>query len=508
MNVPVGCWICLGVGLILGMLTGHLNSRPLRVVGRLALMLGLALPWCRGIETHEFHVGGWLAAAAWWLGFGWTGTGRLASPAAQLRQTGDHGLTLAGLLLCATAHDWLTLLLAIEIVRLATRSAPATQAPRDEVSWRDWQHLCPLLSGLCLLCWTAATGAISFEEVAQVLNSESYLADLSHGLRPPLIPTAAALLTMFAVCGPLLWQASTGPLHGNDDAVATSVAHTTARQLAALLALQRAFTVTGPVVERSWLVGCLIVTGMAWCLACLTWFDRQRFDRAFSGLALFVWGSLVMWQGVALGQHHGALPVGKFVASLSLSYGAPAAVIHWIAMLAGATAGLRLLVSERSGCWYWDQFRGLGQQFPIRSLLVLVPLCSLIGVPGSSGFWLRGMWLLGLTGMQRVSGEEGVAPQEGFWLAAVVGVLGIAVAARAILQLTRLLWLEPMWGIDRTPKLLWPAVVAWGATLATLAVGCCPQLLIFQQILPQSLTAVHDKPPDPDRAHHTQPLFQ
>lgn len=506
MNAPPGCWICLGVGLLLGMLPRHLNSQALRVTGRLVLLLGLAVPWFWETASLRDSVGGWLAAAVWWVGFGWAATGRQASPAARLRQTGDQALTLAGLLLCCTARDWLTLFLSIEIVRLATRPTATPATPQDEVRGRDWQNLCPLWLGLSLLCWTAATGATSFEAIAQVLNSESFATAIATGGRTSHLLTAAALLTMVAVCSPLLWQASPENRPEDGDSAAVSLARTTARQLAALLALQRAFTVTGPDLERSWLVGCLLLTGIAWCAAGLAWCDRQRFDRALGGLALFGWGGLVMWQGVALGQHRGGLPAGQFVASLSLSQGAPAAVIHWIAMLASATAGLRLLVSARSGCWYWDQFRGLGQQFPIRSLLVVMPLGSLIGLPGGAGFWLRGMWLLALLGMQHVSGEGGVSPQAGFWLTAVFGVLGLAGATHVWLRLARLMWLEPTWGVERTPKSLWPAVVAWGMTGATLALGLCPQILVPRQLSPQPETAFRADRPQPGETPHAQPV--
>ena len=494
-----GIWMCLAVGLLQLFTPRGLWEQRVSRLGPWLTFLGILSPWWWPGGDGSAVAGGWWVATAWWLGFGWTARLEEDLRGETCKRQGEMSLAVSGLLLAAEASDWLMLFFAVELVRRATfagadlaraarifrSSIPGDGADQSRVAVsriteRDWQLICPLILCLSLVAWVVVAGSNSLVEWRAVLERVGF--DDSTGQatgRPSLVLTAASLLTVIGVCCPVFWSWNlTGTLRSTSP-FEERLGQLLARELVAIVVLQRLLAGGVAGLTATWLVGLLVMTGTVWCLAGRQLLSQQRFDRGVAGLLLFQWGSLLLWLCAGLATPTESSRTGDLVASLDLGHGFYVGVLHFVGISAGVAAGLRGIALPRDQAWYWEQFRGLGRPHPGKCLMFILPCLSAIGLPGCAGFWLRGLWLLSLLGLNQVGGNSSLQPQFGVWLLTLVGMLLLTLAAGCILRLVQLLWLEAEFGDDRPLQRWWPRLVSWAVTACVLTWGLVPQLTVW-----------------------------
>ncbi len=471
MTLPLGVWICLGTGVVLIGLPARRTSPGLTLLGGLFTLAGLLSPCWPAPGLSAGWSSGWWTVVAWWIGFGWTPHCSAGVTRWSPNALGWSTLTAAGLLTATVAEDWVSLLIAVEMVRQST-------LPRRPDNAAAWEAICPLLLTIALIGWVGVTGASTLTEWRAVLADSYSVSDSSVTIgRPSLVLIGATVLTVFGVAGPVFWTwraaASASP-HGG---LGERLAATTARQLVSILVLQRLFTGGAAGLEPTWIVVLTVTAIASWCLAVRWLNDPQRFDRVILGAAQFQWGTLLLWVCVPLGRSQWTDTAGELISSFDLRLVLSMALLNHALVFAAIAAAASWLIHETDGASYLDQFRGLGVLQPLRAGTLLLLLASLIGLPLTAGFWFRCTWLLSILGMHQVSADSSIGPHEGLRLGALLGVLTLAVVAGAVGRIGRLLLFEPFIGGVSPRCHWWPIAISLAAVVATLVTGFAPALL-------------------------------
>ncbi len=471
MTLPPGLWICLAVGVLWIGFPARRTSPGITLAGGLCTLTGLLTPCWWTFGGNGALPEGWWAGVAWWIGFSWTphcgSPVRSWSPQA----LGWSTMTATGLLTATVAEDWVTLLLAMELVRQST-------LPRRPDHAAAWEAFCPLMLTVALIGWVSVTGASTLAEWRAVLADSYAVSDSNLTIgRPSLILIGATVFTVCGIAGPVLWtwrdRASAGP----QGSLGERLAATAARQLVSLLALQRLFTGGSAGLEPTWIVVLTITAVASWCLAIRWLSDPQRFDRAILGAAHFQWGTLLLWVCVLLGKSEWTDTAGELISSLAVRDALSLALLHHGLTFAALAAAATWLIDETDGASYFDQFRGLGSRYPLRTGTLLLLLASLIGLPMTAGFWFRWAWMLSTLGMHQVSADSSVSPHAGLRLAALLGVLTLAVVAGVFGRIARLMLFESVIGGAAPRGGWWPITVALVSVVAAVVTGLVPALL-------------------------------
>lgn len=471
MTLPPGIWICLATGVLWIGLPARRMSPRITLAGGLCTLAGLLTPcyWTSGWNGSPTE--GWWAVVAWWIGFSWTPHCATRVPRWSPPALGWSTMTATGLLTATVAEDWVTLLLAIELVRQST-------LPRRPDHAGAWEAFCPLILTVALIGWVSVTGASTLAEWRAVLADSYAVSDSNLTIgRPSLILIGATVFTVFGIAGPVFWTWRDSASAGPQGSLGERLAATAARQLVSLLALQRLFTGGSAGLEPTWIVVLTITAIASWCLAIRWLNDPQRFDRAILGAAQFQWGTLLLWVCVLLGKSEWTDTAGELISSLAVREALSLALLNHGLTFAALAAATTWLIDETGGASYFDQFRGLGSLRPFRAGLLLLLLGSLVGLPLTAGFWFRCSWLLSILGMHQVSADSSIAPHLGMRLAALLGVLTLAVVAGTAARIARLMLFEPVIGQASPPGHWWPTAIAVVAGVATLAAGLAPVLL-------------------------------
>ena len=452
--VAAGVLICLLVGSVMIALPRQWNSLAIASLGGLLVLCGLLSPCAIAPGLPRAWESGWWSAGVWWLGFGWTTLAPTRGGRTDHQALGWMSLAAGGLLLAATANDWVQWALALEIVRLATipgrcSGTASTDAPGNGEISGLW------ISGLAIAAWLSVTGAVSFEEWHAVLRE-------SYQLRPEGVPFGRASLvlivatglTLLAACSPVLWTWRTISGWETAEPLGTKLASLCARQLAALLALRRLFEGGVPGLEATWIIGLFLLAGLSWLVACRWLTDRQHFDRLIVGLVQLSWGSLLIWLAPFLGQAPQTHLAGALISSLAPDSGWLMAVLLHTLTTAGVAASAAGLATPLHGIYYLDQFRGSATTAPWRTALLAIGLGSLLGLPGLAGFWVRVSWLLSLLGVHQLAADDSVLPHHVLRLAACIGAVVIILGTATLFRILRVMVLEIPVGRD-TPYWTW-----------------------------------------------------
>lgn len=494
MTWPPGVWCSLIIGCLLIGTRAERRSRALCLGSTVLALVGWAVSlWVWPSEWNSAWQTGWWAAGGWWLSTAWMTQllpdGRCRwSPQA----CGWSLLVFAGLLLAATARDWITLVLALELVRRGTllREPSSPEPTHREPSSASgssaavWESLCLVMLVLAVGGHLLVTGGVTFADWRQVLQQSYAVSETVATIgRPSLWLTAATGLTAFAITLPVLWTWR-WPSPVNDTAPSdlkccSQLSAVAARQLASLLAISAIWQEPAPGTETPMLIVTWLITAAAWIVAWRRLTDPQRFDHALSGLMLWQWGCLLIWTCTGQGQATLSETTGALVLSLSPRTAFPGALLMFAITPAALAAATIRLIPQLSGGWYWDQFRGRGTATPWSARALWISFASLVGVPGLAGFWLRIAWLLSLFGLHQVSPDAIPLPHGILLLALTLGLILLSVATSTLLYLTRFLWLEPELGTATPPTHPWPSTILLITTTLLLLTGLLPQLLVW-----------------------------
>lgn len=464
MMLPVGLWITLAAAILWLALPVRLRSRGFQAVVTLIVLCGLPTPflWPGPAPVDPWR---WWAAAIWWFG----------SLVANRRESPSDGLpwgralaTFAGLQGLVVADDFVTWILALELTRWGTAS---TTDETHELA----ESCCRWLLALGLIGWLGVTGTTTFTGLRQVLDL-SYAVPVGGSSlgRPSLVLVGATAVTMFGLIAPVFLTASR---HSTDASPVVWWSALLGRQLAVGLALV-GWIEGGLTGLETTLVVLLMVTVLCtWGVAFRWLADDQRLDRNLAGISLATWSVWLLTALTYLGQPEFRETPGALVTSLPPGWGVGVALLGWILAQNGLLASMQGLLVERRGPWFRDQLRGLGQVVPIRVTLLLISLASLIGLPGTWGFWHQLRAILALLGVHLLGSNDLILSHTGLrWLTVAAGLM-LAAALSTSAQLARLLLFESPIGRE-VPR--WRAGPLTMALLAAL-------LVIFFGLVPASI---------------------
>lgn len=177
---------------------------------------------------------------------------------------------------------------------------------------------------------------------------------------------------------------------------------------------------------------------------------------------------------------------GVFHSPASLSFAWGQELVHGAIALTAWFAAISWSHKDGVDTDYIDACRGAAAERGWPVVWVLLPLASLIGLPGLWGSWTRLTSGAALLSVQ-VMAEDELAISIGSTVVVLLGGLFAAsYQIRAAIQLVSVLCWEPLIGRPRSPGNGWPQVVAGMLCVLLLVMGFCPALI---RTLMQSLTA-------------------
>lgn len=496
MNLPWAVWGTLICGVALIVLA---RARHVRVAGLLSALLvwtslGVTINpgwgWSALSLDHLARAGIGLAIL-WSVGFG---AGLTSSTTPFAARWGWMWLIVAGLCAVTCGQDWLTIGLAWEIVRRATAALCESSAcDRMETSdvFRDFGSLGRVRDALwpslgfwtSVVAWLFCTGTLELSEIATALQ-RSYAArapEVSLG-RPALIVQAAACLVVISTLAPcftIVWRIDRSE---TDDA---KVAALCARQLAAMLLLTRCGRDVFFGLEASLGGIVLVFAGAAYLAAARLTSRPSRLDQLWIGCGLWQlavslnWLLMVLLTRTSIG---GGLPTanGSPIAAWGLLF----ELLHTVVVLAGASAAVRLASRGGTPPAFLEELRGRARSHPAWALLVLVPIASLIGLPGLWGGWLYFFRGVALWSLPQAGPNDTLTPHGGLIALQLVGLAAWVLMGSAMLNVFRtLLWDQP-WTTWTSRGDAWNRVIAISTAALLLIGGLAPHIWLQRLALP------------------------
>jgi NADH:ubiquinone oxidoreductase subunit 2 (subunit N) len=150
---------------------------------------------------------------------------------------------------------------------------------------------------------------------------------------------------------------------------------------------------------------------------------------------------------------------------------------HDLLVLAAMSAIAVSWAGRSSPVAYLDELRGLGTIRPASAALLLIPLFSLFGGPLVAGSWLRLTMMSQLFAVHVPGPDDLQLPRLDVRDALLVwSVIGVA-AARAAVEIVRVVLLETPLRIDAKPRGRWATGIAALPAIVLIVAGCWPQLL-------------------------------
>lgn len=398
------------------------------------------------------------ARAAWGLSLLWSLGFCPQDPAPQ--QSGRHCLTLGALSALALSPDWLFLGLSWELVRRATSRASVGSAELSiwlsSVFW------------LAAAAWFFCTGSWELQEIAMVLQQASASPPgMSSARRLSPLLHAAVALTCCAVLIPCLAQAAR---RSNEP---DAVGHLLGRQLAALLLMERCCRELHFGLESPWSVLLLVSAGV-WG-ACAMWFSvfPSHLERFWTGCSFWQMFAALTWLLVMVAEHTPGV-ANRVEAHAGAWFWRELA--HMLLVLSGATSAVRLMQRSSGEVHTLEELRGAGREHPAWSVLLFVPLASLLGCPLLWGGWLRWLGLVEQWSLLREGSQDTLQPQPGLMvLQGWAAVVGLVMVGSVVACCRTVLWEHsfhrPVWRGS-----WWSSLLAVGVTVWLIAGGLMPAL--------------------------------
>jgi hypothetical protein len=448
MNLPWSAWIAVGCGVAL-IAWPSTRRAPWWGLGSglliwTSLLLTIDPSLLSFMESDSSNSLDGLSRAGLGLAVLWSvgcGAGLNAGRDTALAHWGCLWLTVGGLVGVSCGSDWLTLGLSWEIVRRATAGLGEPSTPPRQAG--AVETLGPSL-GLwtAIVAWLFGTGSLDLAEIATVLQ-RSYAAvepEVSLG-KPAVVLQAAACLTVLSLLAPCF----TAALRSTADDGNRGIATLTARQLAAVLLLLRCGRDVwlGLEAPLTWVL--LVLCATAWCLAVRLVAQPSRLERLWRGVALWQLALSLTWLLAVVVQRQsvsGGLPTS---AANHVSFGVLAEQWHALLVLTGLTAAVRGLSRDERRPVFLEDLRGAAREHPTWSVLMFVPLASLLGVPLLAGGWLRFLQLVTLWSLPQAGPNDTLSPHGGLVALQLVGGVAWVLLAAGLLTVVRSLVWEPPW---------------------------------------------------------------
>lgn len=435
MTGSIGLWLSLAFGL---WLTG-LRDRPATQVIRLSTTAGMLVAFASAIGDPAFQSEAdgwlWLAALIWWLGLGWFGHSKVGSPTEQrCHILGSRCLVVAGLLAAATGRDWVTLLLAVEIVRRATNGLRESGEPDG------WEITSLWTSSLALAGWVFIVGSTDLETWRGVLLQTYSDSSTSSALgRPSYLVMASMMLTLYSALGPVLW--TWRDVGATSAGLETTASLMLARQVVATGVLYRVMTLQIPELYMVWWITLVVLVLTTWVMA-LRWLtDSHRGDVILLGMVQTQGAFLLVWLLSVLDPANAGETQAGIVMSVDSRRIVLIGLVYHTAIIAGLANAVSCLVDLKNSPPFLDEFRGLAILRPLSASCLITALLSIAALPMTAGFWMLGFWLISLLGLHQWRGEI-LVPHRGTQILLVAGLAMWGLMSAAAFRILRMLLLE------------------------------------------------------------------
>ena len=487
MNLPLAVWGTLLCGVALIALPPGRRARWWGLLSGAAVWASLLLliDGTLAGAVDDWAKTGIALSVLWSVGFGACLTVLAQQP---LARWGWMWLAVAGLAGAGCGRDWLTIGLSWELVRRATAALTET----SEVS-EDFGSLNLPSVGfwIAVIGWLFVAGSLDLAEIATVLQ-RGYAAhdpEVSIG-RPALVVHAVACLTIVATLAPCYAFAARLPCRDSGAAVAAFCA----QQVAALLVLGRCCgeVFSGLEASASWVL--LVFAGAAFIAAVRCVWNLSRWDGLWIGFGCWQLSACLTWLLISLLKWT-SLPDGLTTVQTTrlASFGLAAELAHTVLALAGAASAIRMMSREGAPPDFLDDLRGAARVRPLWSLLVFVPLASLIGLPALAGGWLRLLGGVAVWSLPQSGPNDTFQPHFGLIALQLTGLAAWVWLASALLKVFRVLVWDQSWTTWTPRRDPWTVTIAVVAAAALIMGGIYPQSWIRQGML---LPAANEFPRD------------
>lgn len=388
---------------------------------------------------------------------------------------GGVAWTLGGLLVLGQTHDLLLLGLGWEILRHGVRLT-VKETPKD----RNFDSSLLLSFG----GWTAIAGLVLFAGTTDIdammhLAKQLYTpVNQAEPLgRASLLLIGALALLIVSVCGTFLLPA---PADQYEDAEPRQIAACGRMHLqwGAALLLATLFTtgcpgVSGPITD---LVSVLVV--VAWGMAMMALGRADRWCELADAAVRFHGGAILLatWLLLARGAHPSSMQ-GELQSNAPLHWLWGLELLHGGIAITALLAALSWRRDDGTATDFVEASRGAAMTSPWSALWTVLPLASLIGLPGLWGSWTRLATGAALLSVQSLREDELAVPVGSIIVVAAAGILAVGFLSRGTIQVVSVLCWEPLIGRPRSPGNGWPQVIAALLSVVMIVVGCCPLVI-------------------------------
>lgn len=507
MSIPAAPTLLMAVGGIALILSRWVSrSRWYEVIWLLAMLgtAGLLLtgdevsvqasegvsPWIGDLYAV---IGQWLALLFGFL-FGMGSFGVRSDVDRTAERLGFLSFAVAGVMLVVSSHELVTMALAAEIVQFASWGLRRTDSlegalpgSADESTTDRWSLWIGVVMSSCLWLGIAllanVTGATQFDEIRSILV-DAYTpgpnrAVIGQGSKLGLLAMGLIVAGFGARLGLVPWHLG---LIENARGVRywTAGCIIVSSQLAGVLALGRLCGMVLIGYREEMLVLLMVLAGLSAVAATgLAALGLMNGEGRLRRLVIAV--SLLQGAWLTLGLISVVADLAAREQSLAAAGRQPGALGLLLFATGSGTLGLSGLflvfsyVSKYDrDIEFFDEFLGLGGQHPLPAMVLLALLGSLVGHPPLWGFWSN--WLLMVAGLNvRASGgSDQMAPQAALILLVVVLAIASLMAAASLIQMSRILLLEPPLAAPVLQGKRSALIVSAGCAVLLLLVGLSP----------------------------------
>jgi NADH-quinone oxidoreductase subunit N len=419
-----------------------------------------------------------------------------------------HGcllLIVAGTALVGSANDLITLFLALELTSIPTYILlylPRTQPPAQEAAMKYFL-LSIFSSGLLLFGFSYLYGITGTTNIPAIVDglaqARTQLAEAgTAAARAAAVWPGLAVVALVMILAGLGFRITAVPFHF----YAPDVYQGTTTPAAALLAffpkaagfaaLLRLLGLVPPVLVATGSLGQVVgepVPRLLWILAAVT--------MSLGNVLALLQDNIKRMLAYSSVAHAGYMLIGLTVVprleagTAGAAVGGVEALLFYLvaygAMTVGAFAVLHYLDHPDRRVVNVDDLAGLGRTHPGTALLMVLFMCSLIGIPLTAGFagklmlFWNAMGLSGpdqLTALSEEARKEFLLQVRLYRLLAVIGVLNAAVGGWYYLRIIAVMYLRE--AIVPLPRLRFAPVLAsiWVCAALTLGLGVYPAPLV------------------------------
>lgn len=427
---------------------------------------------------------------------------------------------LAGLFLVATANDFLSLGLSMEVVNLALMSwqrlllnppgVPRVAIERDAIEPAfimpegfAWLSSAWIWLGIALL--SNATATTNFDELRALLvemyDPSADRTAVNAPSRLILLGTGLISIGLFLRMWLLPFQRGFFLIHGPRSRW-ICLFGLMASQLAGLFPLIRLLGHVLVGLGQPMVVLMLVVVLSTFAMAILM--ALRSFSPGTMSMRDLV-ASLILLQSGMLGI--GLMTIAMELTQPTARWGAfqeqsesvsvlVFSLITYLLAGCGLCAVLSHLASNDRPLDFFEDFKGLGHYAPLSSLAIVVALMSVAGFPWTAGFWARWMTLLAGHNFHLRTGSSIFSPHQGVRLAIVVGMIANVFLFAAIIRLMREIVLESPLARPVARSGRGPLIAGLMAAAGSVLLGIAPQMVLLPLRQISSPRAVAPRAPE------------